>query len=105
VVWYFDAFEHASGAPQLDIKRAAVLGETCAANQSGCPQGFLLGDGIAPLAKDWLHANSVYYWPVPQDGSKGRFDLVVAPPGVCDARRLPGWHRYRQHPLAYGKSG
>jgi hypothetical protein len=37
-----------------------VLGKTCAANQSGCPQGFLLGDGIAPLAKDWLHANSVY---------------------------------------------
>jgi hypothetical protein len=75
VVWYFDAFEHASGAPQLDIKRAAVLGETCAANQSGCPQGFLLGDGIASLAKDWLHANSVYYWPAPQDGS-AKGDLI-----------------------------
>ena len=74
-VWYFDAFEHADGAPQLDINRAAVLGETCAANQSGCPPGFLLGDGIANLAHDWLHGNSLYYWPAPQNGgSKG--DLI-----------------------------
>jgi hypothetical protein len=61
-VWYFDAFQHASGAPQLDINRAAVLGETCAAAQAGCPPIFLLGPGIATLAKDWLHANSIYYW-------------------------------------------
>ena len=27
VVWYFDAFQHAGGAPQLDINRPAVLGE------------------------------------------------------------------------------
>lgn len=63
VVWYFDAFEHANGAPELDINRAAVLGETCAANEAGCPPILLLGAGIAPLAKDWLHANSIYYWP------------------------------------------
>jgi arylsulfate sulfotransferase len=35
--------------------------------QSECPTMFLLGPGIAPLAKDWLHANSLYYQP--QDGS------------------------------------
>jgi arylsulfate sulfotransferase len=63
VVWYFDTFQHASGAPQLDINRPAVLGETCGVGQVGCPPMLLLGDGIAPLAKDWLHANSIYYWP------------------------------------------
>lgn len=62
VVWYFDAFQHASGPPQLEIDRAAVLGETCATGQAGCPPILLLGPGIAPLAKDWLHANSLYYW-------------------------------------------
>jgi arylsulfate sulfotransferase len=69
VTWYFDAFEHDGGAPQLDINRAAVLGETCGVNQLGCPPIFLLGNGIAPLALDWLHGNSLYYWPAPQDGS------------------------------------
>jgi len=68
-VWYFDAFEHATGPPQLSITRPAVLSETCAPNQPGCPPGFLLGNGVAPLAKDWLHGNSLYYWPAPQDGS------------------------------------
>jgi hypothetical protein len=71
VVWYFDAFQHDGGCPvspatgpcQLDINRAAVLGETCGINQSGCPPMLLLGTGIAPLANDWLHANSLYYWP------------------------------------------
>jgi hypothetical protein len=67
VVWYFDTFDHAGGAPQLDITRPAVLGETCINNQPGCPPIFLLGNGIAPVAKDWLHANSLYY--DPQDGS------------------------------------
>jgi hypothetical protein len=62
-VWYFDAFQHAAGASQLQISRAAVLGETCVANQAGCPPILLLGTGIAPTAKDWLHANSLYYWP------------------------------------------
>ena len=71
VSWYWDAFDHVTGCPappntgpcQLDINRPAVLGETCTANQPGCPPVFLLGPGIAPLAKDWLHANSLYYWP------------------------------------------
>jgi arylsulfate sulfotransferase len=63
VVWYFDTFQHDSGPPQLDINRPAVLGETCINNQTGCPPVFLLGSGIAPKANDWLHANSLYYWP------------------------------------------
>ena len=67
VVWYFDTFQHAKGGHQLDINRPAVLGETCVNGQTGCPPVFLLGTGIAPKAKDWLHANSLYYWP--QDGS------------------------------------
>ena len=66
VVWYFDTFQHDSGSPQLDINRAAVLGETCAANGQGCPPVSLLGHGVASSAKDWLHGNSLYYWP--QDG-------------------------------------
>jgi len=66
-VWYFDAFQHDSGAPQLDINRPAVLGDTCGLNQQGCPPIFLLGPGIAAQAKDWLHANSLYYWPQHKD--------------------------------------
>ncbi len=67
VKWYFDTFEHDGGAPQLDINRPPVLGETCGINQSGCPPILLLGPGIAPLARDWLHANSIYYWPQSKD--------------------------------------
>jgi len=63
VTWYFDAFQHDKGAPQLDITRAAVLGETCVTGQTGCPPILLLGPDIAPTAKDWLHGNSLYYWP------------------------------------------
>lgn len=66
VVWYFDSFLD-GGSGQLDVNRPAVLGETCVNGQAGCPPLFLLGNGIAPLAKDWLHANSLYYQP--QDGS------------------------------------
>jgi arylsulfate sulfotransferase len=67
VIWYFDAFQHDSGAPQLDITRAAVLGETCTANAGGCPPMELLGSGIAPSGKDWLHGNSLYFWPQTND--------------------------------------
>jgi arylsulfate sulfotransferase len=65
--WYFDTFEHDSGPPQLDINRPAVLGETCGINQGGCPPMLLLGPGIAPLGKDWLHANTIYYWSQSKD--------------------------------------
>jgi len=74
-IWYFDAFQHDGGAPQLDINRAALLGETCGANQDGCPPMLLLGTGIAPLAKDWLHCNSIYYWPQDELGTAGQIIL------------------------------
>jgi arylsulfate sulfotransferase len=78
VVWYFDAFEHDMGAPQLDINRAAVLGETCVVGQGGCPPLSLLGSGIATDAHDWLHANSLYYWPTDtQTGTVGDLFLSV----------------------------
>jgi arylsulfate sulfotransferase len=67
VSWYFDTFQHDGGAPQLDINRTAVLGETCYIGASSCPPMFLLGSGIAPIAKDWLHGNSIYYWPQTHD--------------------------------------
>jgi len=67
VVWYFDTFDHAGGAPQLDINRPPVLGEVCQSFTLGCPPLFLLGSGIAPNAHDWLHANALYYWPQDQD--------------------------------------
>lgn len=67
VKWYFDTFDHDTGAPQLDINRPAVRGETCGINQGGCPPILLLGPGVAPLARDWLHANTIYYWPPTKD--------------------------------------
>jgi len=75
VVWYWDAFEHDSGAPQLDINRPAVLGETCVSGQFGCYPIYLLASGIAPNAYDWLHGNSIYYWPAPQNGT-AKGDLI-----------------------------
>jgi arylsulfate sulfotransferase len=68
VVWYWDAFDHDGGGTQLDINRTATLGETCSSTESDCQPMFLLGPGIAPLAHDWLHANTLYYWAAPQNG-------------------------------------
>jgi arylsulfate sulfotransferase len=66
VVWYWDSFDPANGGngySKLPISRTATLAETCGSASSGCPPMFLLGSNIAPLAHDWLHANSLYYWP------------------------------------------
>jgi hypothetical protein len=67
VKWYWDTFDPANGGngySKLPVSRTAVLGETCGTTTSGCPPIFLLSPGnIAPLAHDWLHANSLYYWP------------------------------------------
>jgi hypothetical protein len=52
VAWYWSAYDH------LDINRAAILGETCAPNQQGCPPVLL-----ASIAADWLHGNSLNYIP------------------------------------------
>lgn len=46
VVWTWDAFD------QLDVHRAAVLGEVCPA--AGCPTFYQ-----APAANDWTHGNAV----------------------------------------------
>jgi len=79
VVWYWDAFDPAGGGqgyPQLPVTRTAPLAETCGAGQSGCPPMFLadIPGYTEPLAHDWLHANTLYYWPSPEDNdpkSKG----------------------------------
>ncbi len=61
-VWYFDSFQHDGGGTQLDINRPAILGETCAVNQGGCPIIFLAGTpGVTAVARDWMHSNSIQY--------------------------------------------
>jgi arylsulfate sulfotransferase len=64
VVWYWDAFQHDGGGTQLDINRAAILGETCSPTEGGarCDPLFLVGTpGVTVVANDWLHGNSVQY--------------------------------------------
>jgi hypothetical protein len=51
-----------SGYDQLDINRAAVLGETCNASVPGCPTLSL-----AATANDWLHCNALDYQPATGD--------------------------------------
>lgn len=67
VVWYWNAYDHASGGTQLDINRPPVRGEICGtgvvcAQALGCPPELL-----ASTAVDWLHGNSAQYQP--SDGS------------------------------------
>lgn len=65
-VWYWDAFDPADGGngyPLLPVSRPAVLNEECSLGQPLCLILFLLGPGVAPEARDWLHSNSLYYWP------------------------------------------
>lgn len=50
VTWAWNSFD------KLDIGRAAVLGETCADMQPGCPP-------VQSIANDWLHSNSLEYLP------------------------------------------
>jgi hypothetical protein len=79
VFWFWDAFDPNNGDigyPKLPVSRTAILGETCGASQTGCPPMLLLGPGIAPRAHDWLHANTLYYWPAPQDGNAQTGDIV-----------------------------
>lgn len=52
VVWSWNAFDH------LDVRRKAVLNNTCDPGEAGCPPFHL-----APTANDWLHSNSVSYTP------------------------------------------
>jgi len=79
VFWYWDSFNPThgdAGYTKLPLSRTAILGETCGPSQTGCPPMLLLGSGIAPLAHDWLHANTLYYWPAPQNGNAQGGDLI-----------------------------
>jgi len=80
VKWYWDVFDPGNGGngyTKLPVTRTAVLGETCGTSTSGCPPVFLLSPGnIAPLAKDWLHANTLYYWPNSGGSNKQTGDLL-----------------------------
>jgi hypothetical protein len=80
LVWYWDVFDAANGGndyPELPVSRTAVLGDTCGATTAGCPPMKLLSPGhIAPQAHDWLHGNSIYYWPAPQDGNTTGGDII-----------------------------
>jgi len=81
VVWYWDSFDPSGGGqgyPQLPIGQTAPLGETCGTSTSGCPPMFLLKSGISPLAHDWLHPNTLYYWPAPQNGNTTGGDLIMS---------------------------
>ena len=48
VLWVWDSFDH------LDVRRKAVMGETCTPGGGGCPPFYL-----APVANDWVHGNSL----------------------------------------------
>jgi hypothetical protein len=54
VQWVWDSFD-AAQFPCLD--RRAILGETCTPGTDVCPIT------LAPVAQDWLHANSLWYDP------------------------------------------
>jgi hypothetical protein len=81
LVWYWDAFDPAGGGngyPLLPVTRTAMLGEFCEIGTLGCPPMLLLGNGVAAEAHDWLHANSLYYWPAPADGNTTGGDIVLS---------------------------
>jgi arylsulfate sulfotransferase len=88
-VWYWDAFDPAGGGkgyPQLPVSRPAVLNEQCTANYPACLYLFLLGPGVAPNARDWLHSNSLYYWP--HDGAPAP---STAPGDIVWSSRHQDW--------------
>ncbi|MGO4881201.1 MAG: aryl-sulfate sulfotransferase [Bryobacteraceae bacterium] len=85
-VWYWDAFDPLNGGngyPQLPVSRTAVLDETC---EAGCLIEFLVGPGVAPQAHDWLHCNSLYYWP--HDGAAAP---STAPGDIMVSSRHQDW--------------
>ena len=52
IEWSWNAFDH------MDVRREALLSETCSFGTGGCPVFWL-----APVANDWLHGNSVQLTP------------------------------------------
>jgi hypothetical protein len=88
-VWYWDAFDPAGGGngyPQLPVSRPAVLNEQCTASYPACLYLLLLGPGVAPHARDWLHSNSLYYWP--HDGAPAP---STAPGDIVWSSRHQDW--------------
>jgi len=89
VVWYWDSFDPAGGGngyPLLPITRTAVLDEGCKPGESLCLTLFLVGPGVAPNAHDWLHCNSLYYWP--HDGAPAP---STAPGDIIVSSRHQDW--------------
>jgi hypothetical protein len=68
VVWYYDAFN------QLDVNRAAPLGETCSAGTSDCPTNLFL----STTANDWTHANTCTYVAASSSANPDSGDLIVS---------------------------
>jgi len=68
VVWYYDAFD------QLDINRAAPLGEVCSAGTSDCPTNLFLSSA----ANDWTHANTVDYVAASSSQNPDSGDFLVS---------------------------
>lgn len=68
VVWYYDAFN------QLNINRAAPLGETCSAGASDCPTRLFLSTS----ANDWTHANTLDYVAAPSSENPDSGDFLVS---------------------------
>jgi arylsulfate sulfotransferase len=88
-VWYWDAFDPSGGGngyPQLPVSRPAVLNEQCTASYPACLYLLLLGPGVAPHARDWLHSNSLYYWP--HDGAPAP---STAPGDIVWSSRHQDW--------------
>jgi len=68
VVWYYDAFN------QLNINRAAPLGETCSPGTSDCPTNLFLSTS----ANDWTHANTCAYVAAPSSDNPDAGDFIVS---------------------------
>jgi hypothetical protein len=68
VVWYYDAFN------QLDINRAAPLGETCTPGNSDCPTNLFL----STTANDWTHGNTVDYVTASSSQNPDSGDFLVS---------------------------
>ena len=86
-VWYWDAFDPAGGGngyPQMPVSRPAVLNEKCTPSDSECLNIYMLGPGVAAQAYDWLHGNSLYYWP--NDGA-----ATTAPGDILWSTRNQDW--------------
>ena len=117
VVWYWDVFDPASGGngyAELPVSRTAPLGETCGKQLARMPADLPVGSrNIAPLAHDWLHANSPvllagsagwqYHWQATSSGPPGT--RTVSSRSITKTARAPGNILWRMGPTLDGASG